>query len=128
MRYPAEFSESSDYIVIDGYTKGGDNPLFTLRRHKFYFRHSAHYVAVELRPVVPQQPGPDGVPPKPKPDESKPITTVIVERDLGSVRFPQVMMAIASGIVFAVTCHALHRRDKQLMAARASGAPTPATA
>ncbi len=128
LRFPAEFSESSDYVVTAGYNKGGDNELFSINRHKFYFRHSAHYVAVELRPVFAQPVSADGVPPKPIPDTTKQLTTVIVERDLGSVRFPQVMMAIASGIIFAVTCHALHRRDKQLMAIRTAGRPTPATA
>ena len=71
---------------------------------------------------------PDGLPPKPIPDITKPISTVIVERDLGSIRFPQVMLVLASGIIFAVTTHALHRRDNQLMALRAAGGPTPVTA
>lgn len=127
LRYPAEFTDSAGYVVVGGYTKGGNNELFSLRHHKFFFRHSAHFVAVELRPVIPQ-PDLGGAPPKPAPDPTKPISVVIVERDLGSIRFPQMMMALASALVFAVTTHALHRRDKQLMAIRASAAPSPATA
>jgi hypothetical protein len=37
------------------------------------------------------------------------------------------MLLVSSGIIFAVTCHALHRRDKRIMALRAGGA-APATA
>ncbi len=143
LRFPAEFSESSDYVLVGGYEKGGDNCLgpkdscttvmpkkilFWKINHKFFFRHSPHYVAVAVAPVLPQVTPPGGKPPKPVPDPSKPVTTVLVLRDLGSVRFPQVMTVISSGIIFAVVCHALHRRDKQIMALRAAGTPTPATA
>lgn len=133
LRYPAEFSEPTDYMLVGGYEKGGDNywklPTKFLRdriHHKFFFRHSPHYVTVAIQPILAQPPV-DGVPAPPKPDPSEPITTVVLLRDLGSIRFPQVMMAISSGIVFAVVCHALHRRDKQIMALRAAGT-TPATA
>lgn len=126
LRFPAEFGESADYIVVGGYEKGGDNELFTIRTHKFYFRHSPHYVVVQLQPTLVQPPNADGSPVTPKPDQTKDVTNVIVLRDLGSVRFPQVMMAIGSLIIFLITCLQLHRRDLKIMEARAAG--TPATA
>ncbi len=142
LRFPAEFSESADYVLVGGYEKGGDNCLgpkqsctrvlpkkilFWEINHKFFFRHSPRYVAVAIAPALAQETPAGGKPPKPVPDPSKPVTTVLVLRDLGSVRFPQVMTAISSGIVFAVVCHALHRRDKRIMALRAAGI-APATA
>jgi len=45
-------------------------------------------------------------------------------RDLGRLRFPSTMVALAMTIVFLIVCHALHRRDHEIMAARA--APPPA--
>ncbi len=143
LRFAPEFSESSDYVLVGGYETGGDNCLgpkescssvlpkkilFWKIHHKFFFlHHSAHYVAVAVAPVLPQVTPPGGKPPTPVADPSKPVTTILVERDLGSTRFPQVMTVISSGIVFAVVCHALHRRDKRIMALR-TAAPTPATA
>jgi len=142
LRFPAEFSESADYVLVGGYEKGGDNCLgpkascttvlpekilFWKINHKFFFRHSPHYVAVTVAPVLAQPTPEGGTPPKPVPDPSKPVTTVLVLRDLGSVRVPQVMTVLSSGIVFAVVCHALHRRDKRIMALRPAG-ETPATA
>lgn len=122
LRWPAEFSSSEEYTVLGGYNKGGDNELFTIGAHKFYFRHSPHYVAVALRPTIANPADAEGnVTFTRNPDAFKPVTTVILLRDLGSVRFPQVMLAISSGLIFLVTCHALHRRDKQIMTARAAG-------
>lgn len=143
LRYPAEFSTSDQYVVIGGYERGGDNCwgpkepcthdapdkiLFWKIHHKFFFLHSPHYVAVQTRAALPGPKDPFGNDTYTKdPDPSKPVVTVVVERDLGSARFPQVMLMLSSGIIFAVTCHALHRRDKRIMALRAAGA-TPATA
>ena len=143
-RYPAEFSDSAGYTVVAGYTKGGDNclggtfgdlkckhqlPKFLLDHvnHDFFLRHSPHYVAVVLQPMV-TYPAVGGGSPPPTVDTSKPLTVVIVLRDLGSIRFPQVMISLASAIIFGVTCLQLHRRDKQIMAARAAGATPLATA
>ena len=143
LRYAPEFTTSDAYVVLGGYERGGDNCwgpkdlcthhapkkiLFWKIHHKFYFKHSAHYVAVQLQPALPGPKDPAGNDTFLKdPDTTKPVTTVIVERDLGSTRFPQIMLGISSGIIFAVTCHALHRRDKRIMALRAGGV-TPATA
>ncbi|MEY2474532.1 MAG: hypothetical protein QOK28_3861 [Actinomycetota bacterium] len=143
LRYPAEYATSDQYVVLDGYERGGDNCwgpkdlcthdapkkiLFWKIHHKFFFTHSAHYVAVQLQAAAPAPNDPFGNATYTKnPDTTKPVVTVVVERDLGSVRFPQVMLLLSSGIIFFVTCHALHRRDKRIMALRAAG-PAPATA
>jgi hypothetical protein len=128
LRYKAEFSTADEYVLIGGYEKGGDSEWFTFRGHKFDFSHSPHYVAVAIQPAIANPPAPDGtVTYTRNPDPTKPITSIVVLRDLGSIRFPQVMMVIGSGIIFGVTCHALHRRDKKIMALRAAGT-APATA
>jgi hypothetical protein len=143
LRYPAEFSTSDQYVLVGGYEKGGDNCLgpkescssvlpkkilFWKIHHKFFFRHSAHYVAVQIQPSLVSGKDSDGNPIySGKRDTTQPITTVIVKRDLGSTRFPQVMTALSAGIIFAVTTHALHRRDKRIMELRAAGV-APATA
>ena len=48
------------------------------------------------------------------------MQSVVMVRDLGKKRMPPVLIMIASLIVFGVTCSSLHRRDKALMAARAT--------
>ena len=122
IRFPAEFGTAEEYVLVGGYRRGGDNELFTIRGHKFYFRHSPHYVTVAIQPALPREPGQPA-----RPDPTKRVTSVILLRDLGSIRFPSFMVVLSSGLIFAVTCHALHRRDKRIMELRAAGV-TPATA
>jgi hypothetical protein len=152
LRYAAEWSTSDQYVVLGGYERGGDNCfgprascthhlpkkilawnishnkiLFWKIHHKFFFLHSPHYVAVQLRSAVQGENDPFNKPTYTKDaDLTKPVVTVIVERDLGSTRFPQFMLFLSSGIIFFVTCHALHRRDKRIMARRAAGTPAMA--
>ena len=137
IRFKSPFKATSDYKRVAGYETGGDNELFTLRGHKFYFRHSPHYIVVQVQPVVPvcndagkpvgcRPKPPVGSPPlEPLVDATKPVSTMILVRDLGSVRFPPFLIALASLLVFAVTCSALHERDKQIMRARGQ-IPQPA--
>ena len=73
-----------------------------------------------VQPVVPVPATTTGAPPKPRADTTKPVTYVILERNLGSVRQPQFMVALSSGIIFLILCSALHRRDKEIMARRAA--------
>lgn len=137
IRFKSPFKQSSEYIRVAGYETGGDNELFTLRHHKFYFRHSPHYIVVQIQPVIPtcgDDGGPAGCRPEPPlgspplepaPDTTKPVSTMVLVRDLGSVRFPPFLIALSSLLVFAVTCSVLHERDKQIMRARGQ-IPAPA--
>jgi hypothetical protein len=125
LRFQTPFKQPTDYVVVGGWTKGGDNELFKINGHKFYLRHSPHYVVIQVQPVLQQVTPVGGAAPTPKADPTKPVTTLIMVRDLGSVRFPPFLVALASLLVFGVTCSALHERDKEIMRARGQ---IPATA
>lgn len=128
VRFTSPFKSTSDYVTVGAYRRGGDNELFTLGKHKFFFRHSPHYAVIQLQPALDQEGGPGGAPPTPVPDPDEPVYSVVMVRDLGSVRFPPVVVAISFGLIFAICCYWLHQRDKQIWAARAAGEPAPATA
>ncbi|HEV7888463.1 MAG TPA: hypothetical protein VGO92_12965, partial [Acidimicrobiales bacterium] len=116
-RFGSPFKATVDYVVVNAYEKGGDNYLFKIGRHKFTLRHSTHYAVAQVQPVICTGP-PTCATADLKPDPTKPVTTLIMVRDLGSVRFPPFLIALASLLVFAVTCSALHERDKEIMRAR----------
>ena len=67
---------------------------------------------VQVQPVIKQVAEPGQAPPLPKADESAPVVSVIMERNIGDRRFPGAMLTISSGIMFGITLNALHRRDK----------------
>ena len=54
----------------------------------------------------------------PEPDPDEPVVSVIMQRDLGDVRFPAAMLTIFSGIMFGVLCVQLHRRDQRVAEVR----------
>jgi hypothetical protein len=136
------FESLQDYTLVKAYRTGGENCwlpggkvctktkvgndgsnpfekiLNRLKRGPF---HAPHHVVLQVRPVI-DQPTIAGAPAKPAPDPSAPDTSVVMVRDLGNLRFPSTMFAIAFSIVFAVVVSALHRRDKQIMALRATPA------
>lgn len=123
--FQSPFKTTADYVTVAGWRKGGDNDLFAIRKHKFFLRHSAHYDIIQVRPALNQTGGPGGAPPRPVADAAQPITSVIMIRDLGTLRLPQTMLALSSGLIFGVTCYVLHRRDKEIMALRQQQ-PAPA--
>jgi hypothetical protein len=54
------------------------------------------------------------------------VINIVMVRDLGSLRQPPMVIALASFIVFGVCCYWLHQRDKQIWAARAAASePVP---
>jgi hypothetical protein len=117
------FSSASDYIYVGGYEKGiNSGCLFAWNRHKIYlpFARSPHLAVIVAQPVVPVPVNPNAAPPKPRADTTKPFTYVILERNLGSVRQPQFVVAMVFGIVFLIFCSALHRRDKEIWARQAA--------
>jgi hypothetical protein len=109
------FSSNSDYVYIDGYTSGQNGGcLFAISRHKIYvpLARGAHYVILRVQPVLPALPT-GGAPPAAQPDTSKPYTYVILDRNLGSVRQPQALLAFSCGLIFLVICYVLHTREKE---------------
>jgi hypothetical protein len=124
------FDASSNYIVIDAFETGGkDDSLLS----QLPGPHPPHYAIVQVqqaKDLVALQQGqacPEGAicyafgetPPGAELDESAPITSVIMVRDLGHRRLPPAMICIASFVMFAVFASALHRRDKAAIANRA---------
>jgi hypothetical protein len=139
------FDDPSDYVHVGGYARGGENywipggglasetevgnhgtnpfakVVERLKRGPF---HAPHYAVIQVGPLL-EQPDLGGAPPKPVADPTKPVVSVVMVRNLGNLRFPSMMVAISMSIVFSLIANALHRRDKELMAARRA---TPATA
>ncbi|MBW3649027.1 MAG: hypothetical protein KY458_00515 [Actinobacteria bacterium] len=122
------FDSPEDYAVIGGFRKGGESyflPGGLIEVNDGPFKgwlHKPHYVVLQARPVI-KEPSLTGAPVKPAPDPTMPPTSVIMVRDLGRLRFPSTMVALSMTIVFMIVCNALHRRDKQVMAARAALEP-----
>ncbi|MEO7836676.1 MAG: hypothetical protein ABIS21_03415 [Acidimicrobiales bacterium] len=110
--FESQFKKTEDYVLLDGYRKGGENYFFTLR-------HRPHYAMVRVKPSFFEKATP-GI--KPQLDLTQPTTSVIMIRDLGSLRFPPFLFMLASGTIFGVTCYSLHQRDKVIMAQRAQAA------
>jgi hypothetical protein len=50
------------------------------------------------------------------------VTSVIMVRDLGSLRLPPFLVMLTSGIIFGVCCYSLHQRDKEIILARTGAA------
>jgi hypothetical protein len=137
-----EFGQASDYKVIDAYDIGGKRQLPAGTADcKWYkpstysdckdhvwddiysfvqFTHPEHYAIVKVQKVVPQTTEPGKAPPPPKIDETAPVVSVIMIRSLGDLRFPAFMVTLVFGILFALSCWTLHRRDKLLAANRAA--------
>jgi hypothetical protein len=118
-KFPPIFASTDEYIRVAGYRKGGDNQLFTIGNHKVFFRHSPHWDIVQLRPVL-KQPDLGGTPAPPVPDVRQPIISVVMVRDLGSLRFPPFVIALSSLTIFGIICNVLHRRDKEIWAQQAA--------
>lgn len=114
------FKSAEEYVPkTTGYEIGGDNELFTIGHHKFYFGHSPHWAVVQVQPAK-QQAAQPGQVVKPEADPSKPVTSVIMERDLGSLRVPPFLVSLSAGVIFGICCFVLHQRDKEIMQARAA--------
>lgn len=126
------FSDSSGFVVIDSYSRGGkdrlaeeasllDRVLFKLKRIVSWpLGHPAHYGVVQLQPVIPQEPEPGQPPPAPVVADDAQVISVIMVRDLGAKRLPSVGLTIFSAIVFAVCVSSLNRREKLVDQARAA--------
>ncbi len=117
------FSAITDYVYVDGYRIGQNSGcVVSIDKHKIYLplARGAHFVVLRVLPALPVL-SLGGAPAAAQPDRSQPYTYVIMERNLGSVRQPQAMLAISMGICFLVICYLLHTREKEKNAAEEEG-------
>ena len=101
--------------------KGGsfipDDPLCRVQyklSKLFTFTHPVHYAVVQVQPVVPQEAKAGEAPPLPVADESKPVVSVVLVRDLGDVRLIPFLYFVISLSLFILFAWILHNRDKTL--------------
>jgi hypothetical protein len=130
------FEVDADFKVVDAFTTGGKKVSHGVSfRHPFGDKglrgllngwlpgpHPPHYTIIQAQAVVKVDVPFGEAPPPAKVDTTAPVESVILVRDLGKLRVPSFLIMCASGIVFGITCNALHRRDKATWAARAAAA------
>jgi hypothetical protein len=112
--------KAGEYIPVAVFDKGGERwPNLSFNFWKFgkvnldyvAFFHDDHYAIVEVAPVIKVKPEPGKAPPKAEADPQQPHWFVLMQRDRGSKRLPSLYITVGSGLLFAILCRMLHRRD-----------------
>ncbi len=134
-----EFASSQEYLPVAAFEVGGkerrasnsmvDRVKGKLRGIFVTPRHPPHYATIMVQPVEQRTliSRPGQAPPLRVVDQNQPVLTIILVRDLGSVRFPPAMVTLGSTILFALFASMLHRRDKRETANRAALVPVYGT-
>ena len=129
----AKFQLPTDYVVSDTKEIGGSRPNPLLLQ----FSHTPRYATVKVCPVLTVGQLQGAAPPTPECDPTQPASFLILERDLGSLRIPPLVVVIASTILFALCLLSLHWRERDEQEAKAAAeraekgetpVPTPAPA
>jgi hypothetical protein len=115
------FESSADYLPVVALEKGGETygpfGIFNFRPLNLF--HKPHYLIIQVQAVEPQEAIPGAAPPRPRVDPNAPPVSVVMVRDLGSLRLNPAVFTIASALLFGLLVYQLHTRDKELMALRA---------
>lgn len=116
------FGSSEDYRILDAFGRGGKKGLppdpnrwdriSTWIRNALTLRHPPHYLVVQLQHVVRPPAKPGEAPPPPRLDTRAPVISVLLVRDLGTLRVPGALATMGSGLMFGLVAFALHRRDR----------------
>lgn len=138
------FGGASEYEVVGAYGRGGETygPL-GLDFRPFNLFHKANYLTIQVAPVAEEDHAAEGeAPPAPPEDHaaeggespSAPVhapaaqtVSVVLLRDLGSLRLNPAIATVASALIFGLFVNQLHVRDKEAMAKAKAAADTPAS-
>lgn len=94
-----------------------DDPICRVqyKLNKLFSSHPTHYAVAQVQPVIAQETKPGQAPPTPIVDQSKPVISVVLVRDLGDVRLIPFLYFVISVSLFVIFAWMLHNRDKILM-------------
>src|SRR4051812_21326207 len=115
------FKTSADFLPVAALQRGGDShgPFGVLNFRPLNLFHSIHYLVIQVQAVEHQETVPGLAPPKPRVDPNAAPISVVMVRDLGSLRLRPGVFTVAVGLLFGLLVYQLHTRDKELMALRA---------
>ncbi len=116
------FKSSADYLPVAAMEKGGETygPFGVLNFRPLNLFHKVHYLIIQVQAVEPQEAVAGLAPPKPRVDPKATPVSVVMVRDLGSLRLNPGVFTVAVGLLFGLLVYQLHTRDKELMALRAA--------
>ncbi|MCA1843705.1 MAG: hypothetical protein LC792_11080 [Actinobacteria bacterium] len=115
------FSKSDDYVVVKAEKTGGG--------HLAFFRHRPLFAVMEIQGAKKIDPLPGGAPPPAQADPAKPVKYIVLERNLGAMRQPPLVMASAFGLLFALSLYVMHTMERAAMKEKAAELePTPSPA
>jgi hypothetical protein len=114
------FNAATDYVVVNVEKVGGGSESF--------FRHRPLFSVMAIQAAKKVETLPGAAPPPPAADPAKPVKYVVLQRNLGAMRQPPLVMSTAFGLLFALSIYLMHsmERAEQKAAAGLEPAPTPA--
>lgn len=115
------FTATSEYVLIGGFDAGGkperesDSIIDRVTNritNTLTVLNPAHYVVIQVQTAEAAFVPEGNAPLSPTPDPDEPVVSVIMVRDQGTRRLPPAGLTVMFGVLFAVTCAQLHRRDR----------------
>jgi hypothetical protein len=117
-----QYSASTEYVLLNGFEQGGKperqgdgwfDRVANKVTNTLRVLNPPHYVVIQVQ-TSESQAVPEGNAPLPaRPDPDEPVVSVIMVRDLGTLRLPPAVMTFMFGGLFALTCWTLHNRDER---------------
>jgi hypothetical protein len=114
------YNSTADYVVDNAEKIGGGSLSF--------FRHRPLYAVMAVQGAKQVETLPGAAPPTPQADPAKAEKYVVLERNLGAMRQPPLVMSTAFGILFALSLYLMHTMERAEQKAKTAGlepAPTP---
>jgi hypothetical protein len=114
---------SGDFFVLDTYQKGGKpkrssdgvvDRVWNEIRNTVIFWHPTNTVVVTVAPTLDKEAIAGQAPPFPEIDSNGQTVSVVMERNLGSLRLPAAITTIGSALAFIGLCYMLNLREREL--------------
>ncbi len=113
----------ADYVALGTFDAGGKprasgdgvwDSVANKITNTFRLTHPEHYAVVQAQMAVPVEPQPGEAPPVPTVDETQPVMSVVMTRDLGSKRLPPALVTLFSLAMLLLLSWMLHARDERV--------------